>query len=36
MLQELLLGTVLQAKQVVHVLLSKQPHTEERLLSSDS
>lgn len=35
-LQELLLSAVLQAEQVVHVLLSKQTHTEERLLSSDS
>lgn len=32
MLQELLLGPVLQAEQVVHVLLSKQTHREGRLL----
>lgn len=33
-LHELLLGAVLQAEQVVHVLLSKQTHIEERLLST--
>lgn len=33
-LQELLLCAVLQAEQVVHVLLSKQTHREERPLST--
>ena len=33
-LQELLLGAVFQAEQMVHVLLSKQTHTAESLLST--
>ena len=35
-LQELLLCAVLQAEQVVHVLLAKQTYREERLFHSDS
>lgn len=33
-LQELLLGPVLQAEQMMHVLLSKQTHMAERLFSN--